>query len=62
MPKAKRIRKHISIPENLLRQIQQIAKSEMRSFNSQCLVFLMQGVEEVKPGWNDDKRTIKADS
>jgi len=52
MSKRKRIRHNLYIPDNLMKQIKKVAENETRSFNGQCLVFLMQGVEQANPGWD----------
>jgi len=57
MSKRKRIRHNLYIPDNLMKQIKKVAKDETRSFNGQCLVFLMQGIEQANPGWDTKKET-----
>lgn len=49
-----KIRHNLYLPKNLHDKIAKVAREEMRSFNNQCIVYLMQSLEAEYPGW--DKR------
>lgn len=51
----KKKRHNLYLPKNLHNKIELVARSQMRSFNNQCIVFLMQALEAEYPGWNSQE-------